>query len=334
MSAREGPVLALAGGVGGAKLAVGLAAALPPRRLAVLVNTADDLTLHGLRVSPDLDTVMYNLAGLADPEQGWGIAGDTTGALEMLARLGGPSWFRLGDRDLATHIRRTQRLAEGARLTEVTAELCAALGVEARVLPMTDSPVATRVQTPDGELEFQDYFVARGTRPPVSGVRFQGAEGAEATPEAARAIEEAALIVFCPSNPIVSIGPILAVGGIRERIRRARAPRVAVSPIVRGEALRGPAADMLRGLGHEVSAVGVAGILREFLDGFVLDEADERLLPRVEAMGLAARALPTVMSDPASKRRLAEGVLEFAASLRPSPGECYDAQKSPTPRRP
>lgn len=311
----SGPVAALAGGVGGAKLAVGLAAALPGGALSVIVNTADDLALHGLHISPDLDTVMYNLAGLADPQTGWGIAGDTAGALDLIGRYGGPTWFRLGDRDLATHIRRTQRLSEGARLTEVTAELCAALGVRARVLPMTDSPVATRVQTPEGELEFQDYFVARGTRPRVIGVRFQGAEEARPSPEAARAIEEARAIIFCPSNPIVSVGPILAVEGLRERILGARAPRVAVSPIVGGAALKGPAAEMLRSLGHEASAAGVAAILREHLDGFVLDERDSALLPRVEALGLAAKALPTVMTDPASKRRLAEGVLAFAAEL-------------------
>ncbi|MBI2178808.1 MAG: 2-phospho-L-lactate transferase [Candidatus Tectomicrobia bacterium] len=311
----SGPAAALAGGVGGAKLAVGLAAALPEGMLSVIVNTADDLALHGLHISPDLDTVMYNLAGLADPQTGWGIAGDTAGALDLIGRYGGPTWFRLGDRDLATHIRRTQRLSEGARLTEVTAELCAALGVRARILPMTDSPVATRVQTPGGELEFQDYFVARGTRPRVIGVRFQGAEEARPSPEAARAIEEARAIIFCPSNPIVSVGPILAVEGLRERILGARAPRVAVSPIVGGAALKGPAAEMLRSLGHEVSAAGVAAILREHLDGFVLDERDSALLPRVEALGLAAKALPTVMTDPASKRRLAEGVLAFAAEL-------------------
>ncbi|MBI2131452.1 MAG: 2-phospho-L-lactate transferase, partial [Candidatus Tectomicrobia bacterium] len=262
----SGPAAALAGGVGGAKLAVGLAAALPEGMLSVIVNTADDLALHGLHISPDLDTVMYNLAGLADPQTGWGIAGDTAGALDLIGRYGGPTWFRLGDRDLATHIRRTQRLSEGARLTEVTAELCAALGVRARILPMTDSPVATRVQTPGGELEFQDYFVARGTRPRVIGVRFQGAEEARPSPEAARAIEEARAIIFCPSNPIVSVGPILAVEGLRERILSARAPRVAVSPIVGGAALKGPAAEMLRSLGHEASAAGVAAILREHLD--------------------------------------------------------------------
>ncbi|MEE9240876.1 MAG: 2-phospho-L-lactate transferase [bacterium] len=312
----SGPVVALAGGVGGAKLAVGLAEVLPPGALSVVVNTADDLSLHGLHISPDLDTVMYNLGGLSDPDQGWGIAGDTTGALELLSRYGGPAWFRLGDRDMATHIRRTQRLSEGARLTEVTSELCASLNIRSRILPMTDAPVATRVQTPEGELEFQDYFVARGTRPRVSGVRFQGADTAEATPEVAAALQSAETIVFCPSNPIVSLGPILAIREISDLIENASAPRLAVSPIIGGAALRGPAAEMLQGLGHEVSAVGVAKIMQKYLDGFVVDEQDASLVSSLERLGIAARAVPTVMTDLSTKKDLAEEVLNFAGSLR------------------
>ncbi len=312
----SGPVVALAGGVGGAKLAVGLADELPPGDLTIIVNTADDLSLHGLHISPDLDTVMYNLAGLSDPEQGWGIAGDTTGALDLLARYGGPTWFRLGDRDMATHIRRTQRLSEGARLTEVTAELCASLNISSRVLPMTDAPVATRVQTPEGELEFQDYFVARGTRPRVSGVRFQGADTAKAAPEAVAAIRSAKTIVFCPSNPIVSLGPILAIRELSDLLENATSPRLAVSPIIGGAALRGPAAEMLEGLGHEVSALGVAKILRKYLDGFIFDERDATLLSSIEGLGIPARAVPTVMTDLPTKKALAEEVLNFADSLR------------------
>jgi LPPG:FO 2-phospho-L-lactate transferase len=312
----SGPVVALAGGVGGAKLAVGLAETLPPGALTVIVNTADDLSLHGLHISPDLDTVMYNLADLSDPEQGWGIAGDTTGALDLLGRYGGPTWFRLGDQDMATHIRRTQRLSEGARLTEVTAELCASLNISSRVLPMTDTPVATRIQTPEGELEFQDYFVARGTRPRVSGVRFQGADTAEATPEAVAAIRSAETIVFCPSNPIVSLGPILAIRELSDLLENATAPRLAVSPIIGGAALRGPAAEMLEGLGHEVSALGVAKIMRKYLDGFIFDEQDATLLPSLEDLGIPARAVPTVMTDLPTKIALAEEVLNFAGSLR------------------
>lgn len=312
----SGPVVALAGGVGGAKLAVGLAEALPPGALTVIVNTADDLSLHGLHISPDLDTVMYNLAGLSDPEQGWGIAEDTTGALDLLGRYGGPTWFRLGDRDMATHIRRTQRLSEGVRLTEVTKELCASLNISSRVLPMTDAPVATRVRTPEGELEFQDYFVARGTRPRVTGVRFQGAEAAAAAPEALAAIREAETIVFCPSNPIVSLGPILAIREISNLLENATAPRLAVSPIIGGAALRGPAAEMLEGLGHEVSALGVARIMRKYLDGFILDEQDAKLLSSLKTLEVAGRAVPTVMTDLTTKKALAEKVLDFADSLR------------------
>lgn len=311
------PVVALAGGVGGAKLAVGLAAALPPGALTVIVNTADDLTLHGLHISPDLDTVMYNLAGLSDSGQGWGIKDDTTGALDLLGRYGGPTWFRLGDIDMATHIRRTQRLSEGARLTEVTAELCSALDIQARVLPMTDSPVATRVMTPGGELEFQDYFVARGTRPHVTGVRFQGADSAEATPEVFDALREAKTIVYCPSNPIVSLGPILAIKGIREGLRKKpHRPRVGVSPIIGGAALRGPAAEMLKSLGHDVSALGAAKILREYLDAFVIDEEDAHLLASFEHSGIRARAAQSVMSDLSSKKHLAQEVLDFAENIR------------------
>ena len=207
-------------------------------------------------------------------------------------------------------------LAEGARLTEVTRELAASLGVKANILPMTDSSIATRVKTPEGELEFQDYFVARGTRPSVCGVRFQGADEARATPEVMRAFDESGAIVFCPSNPIVSIGPILAISDIHERLRGASAPRVGVSPIIGGAALRGPAAEMLRSLGHEVSALGVARILKDVLDGFVVDTEDEALVSSIEETGLRSIALPSIMSDLDSKKKLAQGVLAFASSVR------------------
>lgn len=317
----QGPVVALAGGVGGAKLAVGLAETLPPGALTVIVNTADDLTLHGLHISPDLDTVMYNLAGLSDPAQGWGIKGDTSGALELLGLYGGPTWFRLGDKDLATHIRRTQRLSEGARLTVVTAELCSALDIKSRVLPMTDSPVATRVQTPEGELEFQDYFVARGTRPKVTGIRFQGADEARATPEVLEAIRSAKTIVYCPSNPMVSLGPILAINDIGKKLQNLPGiPRVGVSPIIGGAALKGPAADMLNSLGHEVSALGVAEIMREYLDGYIFDDEDARLMPSFEERGIAAITAQSVMTDIPSKTALARVVLDFADKFRgPAP---------------
>jgi LPPG:FO 2-phospho-L-lactate transferase len=308
-------VVALAGGVGGAKLADGLYRVLPPEGLSVVVNTADDLDLHGLRVCPDLDTVLYTLAGLADPVQGWGIAGDTFCALDLLGRYGAPTWFRLGDRDLATHIRRTELLRGGARLTEVMRTLAHALGVHARLLPMCDEPVATRVRTPEGTLDFQEYFVRRHHADTVLGLEFAGIEEAHVTPDASAAVQEAVAIVLCPSNPFVSLGPLLAVPGMRSLLRRPGAPIVAISPIVAGQALRGPAAAMLRTLGHEPSALGVARLYSGFVHGFVLDEADRALAPQVEALGLRALVAPTVMSSPDDRRRLAAATLAFAQEL-------------------
>ncbi|MCI0346376.1 MAG: 2-phospho-L-lactate transferase, partial [Chloroflexi bacterium] len=258
----KGPPLtvALAGGVGGAKLAAGLRAHLG-ERLTVVVNTADDLERHGLLVSPDHDTVMYTLAGLANREWGWGLEGETFAASEMLARYGEETWFRLGDRDLATHIVRTRALRDGARLTDVSRQLTRALDVAATILPMTDAGVRTEVRTDDGWLEFQDYFVRLHQAPTVHEVRFDGIEAASVSPEVAAAFDAAELIVVAPSNPIVSIGPILAVPGLRAAIDAARARGVrviAVSPIIAGRALKGPADRMLASLGHEATALGVA----------------------------------------------------------------------------
>lgn len=309
-------VVALAGGVGGAKLADGLYRTLPPDALTVIVNTADDLDMHGLRICPDLDTVLYTLSGLADPAQGWGIAGDTYDTLEQLDRYGAPTWFRLGDRDFATHIRRTALLRDGARLTEVADTLARALDVRARLLPMCDEPVATQVRTPDGVLSFQDYFVRRHHGDTVLGVEFDGIDAACVTDEARGAIMEATAIVFCPSNPFVSVAPILAVPGLRDCLRDAGAPIVAVSPIVGGEALRGPAAAMLRALGHEVSALGVARLYQGLVHGFVLDEADRDFAPAVEVLGMRALVAPTVMRAPEDRRRLAGAVLSFARETR------------------
>jgi len=308
-------IVALAGGVGGAKLAQGLALALPPRSVAVVVNTADDFDLYGLRICPDLDTVLYTLAGIADPVQGWGVAGDTTRTLAAIARYGREPWFKLGDQDFATHILRTERLRQGASLTVVTAELAAALGVESRLLPMSDDPVATMVDTPDGRLGFQDYFVARRQRDDVLGVVFDGIEAARPTTEVGMALAAADLVVLCPSNPIVSVGPILAVPGLRAVVERAPAPVVAVSPIVGGRALKGPADRMLATLGHEVSAVGVAALYQGLIDGLVVDEADRPLVPRIEALGIAALVTATVMGGAEDRRRLAAEVVAFGRSL-------------------
>ena len=316
MATARRPVVLLAGGVGGAKLAAGLASRLGGR-LAVVVNTADDLERHGLLVCPDHDTVLYTLAGLADREQGWGLAGETFAAAAMLERLGEETWFRLGDRDLATHLVRTRLLREGRRLTEVAAFLAARLGVRAAILPMTDAPVRTMIRTDDGWLDFQEYFVHRHQAPEVHEVTFRGVDSSAATPEVLAAIERAAAIVIGPSNPVVSIGPILAVPGVLEALAAARSagrPIVAVSGIVAGQALRGPADRMLRSLGHEPSALGVARLYRDVATAFVLDTLDAALEPSVGRLGLRTRVADTVMTDDASRARLAATVLDVGGA--------------------
>ncbi len=308
-------VVALAGGVGGAKLAAGLEAALWPGDLSVVVNTADDFDIWGLRVCPDLDTVMYTLAGLANPETGWGIKNDSFAALDMISAYGEDAWFRLGDRDLATHILRTQRLRAGTRLTEVTAGLAAALGVRSALLPMCDEPVATALKTRAGLLDFQEYFVRRGQRDEVLDVELRGIENARVPAEVDRAIDEAEAIVFCPSNPIVSLGPILAVPGMRELLAGSPAPKVAVSPIVSGRALKGPADKMLRSLGHEVSAMGVARMYSGLVDGFVIDRVDREERAQISALGMRVLATDAVMRDEADRERMAREVLRFCSGL-------------------
>jgi LPPG:FO 2-phospho-L-lactate transferase len=298
-------VVALAGGVGGAKLAHGLALALPAEDLTVIVNTGDDFEYLGLPISPDLDTVMYTLAGLANPVTGWGQAGETWSFLAALERLGGETWFRLGDRDLATHVERRRRLAAGERLTQVTHGFCRALGVGPRLLPMSDDPLRTRVQTDEGELAFQEYFVHRQCRPRVSGFRFEGQ--ARPTPEVLAALEQADRIVICPSNPFVSVGPILHLPGVRERME-AR-PGVAVTPIVGGQALKGPAGKMLAELGLPVSPVAVAKTYAGLISSFVLDVVDAALEPAIAALGLRVLVTDTVMRDEADRARLAREVI-------------------------
>jgi LPPG:FO 2-phospho-L-lactate transferase len=310
-------IVALAGGVGGAKMSQGLLHAFDDVELTVVVNTADDFELFGLRISPDLDTVMYTLGEIANPATGWGIAGDTRGTLDGIAAYGVETWFLIGDRDFATDILRTAWLREGQRLTEVTRRLSDGLGIEAKIVPMTDDPVATMVQTPDGELTFQDYFVRRQQQDVVTGVTFTGIEQASATQEALDAIESAELIVFCPSNPIVSIGPLLAIPELRAAVERSRAPRIAVSPIVAGKALKGPADKMLASLGYEASAASVASILRPLIDGYVLDERDADAIPAIESLGLPAQALQTIMGGRDDRARLGREVIEFGLSLRP-----------------
>ena len=304
-------VTALAGGVGGAKLAHGLQSVLDPGELSVVINTGDDLEVFGLDVAPDLDTVLYTLAGLANPDTGWGVAGDTWTALEMLGRYGEPTWFRIGDADLATHVRRTALLRAGHTRTAAAVDMARALGVATRLLPMSDDPVRTRVQTDAGLLDFQTYFVARGQRDDVRAIVLDGIDAARPTEAVLTALHDAETIVFAPSNPLVSIGPILAVSGLRDAVERAVVPRLAVSPIVAGRALRGPADRMLASLGHEPTALGVARLYVGLVDAFVLDEADAALASDIEALGMRAVVAPTVMVTDADRAALARRLVEL-----------------------
>ena len=308
-------VVALAGGVGGAKLAAGLQDALPSGDLTVVVNTADDFDLWGLHICPDLDTVMYTLAGVANPETGWGMEAETFEALDMLARYGEDPWFRLGDRDLATHILRTSRLRSGQNLTEVTGALSDALGIPSHILPMCDEPVSTVLDTPSGRLEFQEYFVRRGQRDEVRGITLRGIEEARPSDAVLDALMGAEAIVFCPSNPVVSIGPILAVPGMRGAIATSPAPKVAVSPIIGGRALKGPADRMLASLGHDVSATGVARMYRDLVGGMVIDHTDEAEREDTSALGMDVLVTDAVMRDGPDRERLAREVLGFVGSL-------------------
>jgi LPPG:FO 2-phospho-L-lactate transferase len=308
--------VALAGGVGGAKLVWGLAQALPPERLTIVVNTADDFQHVGLHISPDLDTVMYTLADLANPETGWGLRDETGSMLHMLARYGGPTWFRLGDRDLATHLLRSQWLREGFPLTWVTRELSMLLGVRQTILPMTDAPVRTIVHTKAGRLPFQEYFVLHRWQPAVESIQFEGIENAQPTQDVVSALRDADAIVFCPSNPFVSLDPILALPAMRRIIAASRAPKVAVTPIVGGQALKGPAAKMMRELGLEVSAPGVAQRYQDVLTGFVLDGQDQHLKTSIAFdLGIPTIVTDTIMNTDEDRVRLAQEVLEFATQL-------------------
>ncbi|HBY92871.1 MAG TPA: 2-phospho-L-lactate transferase, partial [Chloroflexi bacterium] len=307
-------IVALAGGVGGARLVEGLQQ-LVGSRLTVIGNVADDTELWGLHISPDLDTVMYTLAGIANEETGWGIAGDTWQSFEMLAHYGAEPWFRLGDRDLATHLLRTALLRSGATLTEVTTRLARALGVQAHLLPVTNAPLRTIVLTDEGELAFQEYFVHRRWQPRLLGLRVEGADQAGLTPAALAALDAAATVVLCPSNPFVSIAPLLAVEPLPARLRVLKAagvPVVAVSPIVGGQALKGPAAKMFAELGEEPTALAVARRYTDFLSHFLLDVRDADQIDAVRALGLVVGAADTIMLDREGRRRVAAAALALA----------------------
>jgi LPPG:FO 2-phospho-L-lactate transferase len=307
-------VVALSGGIGGAKLALGLYRRLPADSLMVVCNTGDDFEHLGLSISPDLDTVLYTLAGIANPETGWGRAGETWTFMQALEQLAGESWFRLGDGDLATHVERTRRLMAGESLSAISDDFRRRLGVRARVLPMCDQPVRTMVETKDGGLPFQRYFVERRCEPEVLGFEFRGADEASPTPALHEALagESLEAVVICPSNPFISIDPILAVPGLRAAIAACPAPVVAVSPIIGGRAVKGPTAKMMAELGVPAGARAVAEHYGDLLDGFVLDAADAEA---ARAIGIPCLCTPILMADDEDKRRLAAEVLAFARRI-------------------
>ena len=300
----------LAGGVGAARLLRGMVEVVPPTELTAVVNVGDDTDLHGLHISPDLDTVMYTLADAINPETGWGLNGESWRVMESLGRLGGVTWFNLGDQDLATHLYRTQRLAEHAPLGAVTAELTERFDVGVRLLPVTDDSLRTRLRLVDGgEVGFQEYFVKLHHDVAVEGVRFEGAGASLPGPGVLEAITEASVVIVCPSNPVVSIDPLLAVPGIRDALTARRDDVIAVSPIVAGAALKGPADRLLVEMGFESSVVGVARWYASWVATLVIDEADEALAPAVEAVGVRCIVTPTIMSDIARSAHLAQVVL-------------------------
>lgn len=307
-------ITALAGGVGAAKLLQGLVQAVDPREVAVIVNTGDDAEFYGLHVSPDLDIITYTLAGIVDESKGWGVKGDTFHCLEMLRRYGYETWFMLGDRDLATHIHRTLLLKRGLRLSEVTDLIRKSLGVKARIIPMTDDRVGTYIVTDKGTMHFQEYLVKRGARDRVVNVVFKGIENAKPAPGVIESILESEGIVICPSNPIVSIGPILSIKGVREALKRTEAKVVGISPIVGGATIKGPADKLMRGLGIEVSAYGVAQLYSDFLDYFIIDNVDRALAERIENLGIKVIVTNTIMRSMEDKVRLARLVVDIIKS--------------------
>ncbi|WP_295870824.1 2-phospho-L-lactate transferase [uncultured Zhongshania sp.] len=317
-TAFSGGVLALSGGVGGAKLCRGLAAVLAAEQLTIVANTGDDFDYWDLRICPDLDSVMYALADLNDEERGWGLRDETWRTLIAMRRLGGDEWFQIGDQDLATHMLRTQLMAAGETLSTATQRIATGLGICHTLLPMTEQPVATKVNTAQGWLDFQHYFVRDKCEPEVLDLRFEGVDSAELNPLVSQMLTDASLaaIVVCPSNPFVSIDPILSLPDCRRLLKASSAPVIAVSPIIAGRAVKGPAAKMMRELDMPATALAVAEYYGDLLDGFVLDEADAEYMDDIAAMGLAVCVAPSLMTDMESKISLAKEVLAFAASLR------------------
>lgn len=309
-SAGKAMITALAGGVGAARFLTGLVKLVNEKDLSIIVNTGDDIELFGLHISPDVDIVVYTLAGVVDETRGWGIKGDTFQCLEALRKLGQEVWFALGDRDLATHIFRTNLLKEGRKLSEVTAEVTRALGLNVVILPMTDDKFETRIVTKDGSIHFQEFLVKRGAKDEVFGVEFLGADTAKPATGVIDAVINAELVIVCPSNPVVSIGTILALQGVRDALKRTDAKKVAVSPIVAGAPVKGPADKLLKGVGLEVSAFSVAELYADFIDTFILDVADSAEKEKIEKLGVKVKVANTIMRTLEDKVRLAKTVLE------------------------
>lgn len=303
-------ITSLAGGVGAARFITGLVKLVSEKDLSIIVNTGDDIELFGLHISPDVDIVTYTLAGIVDEEKGWGIRGDTFNCLEALKKFNGGTWFNLGDKDLATHIFRTNLLRSGLKLSEVTARLSRLLGLDVTILPMTDDKFETRVLIEEGSVHFEEYFVKRGGKDEVLGVEFLGSDKAKPAAGVLESIRDAERVIVCPSNPIVSIGTILAVNGVRDALRSADAKKVAISPIIAGAPVKGPADKLLLGLGFDVSAYSVAKLYSDFLDTFVLDVADSAERGRIEKLGIEVKVTNTIMKSLEDKIELARTVLE------------------------
>lgn len=311
----DGKIVALCGGVGGAKLALGLSRVVAPGDLTIIINTGDDWTHLGLEISPDIDTTTYTLAGLNDDERGWGLKGETWNFMAALKRLGGEDWFALGDHDLATHVERTRRKAAGETLSAITADFARRLGVAPTLIPMSDDPVRTIVETKDGPLAFQDYFVRQQAQPAVTALKYDRAREAHIAPAASEALASADLVIVCPSNPWLSIAPILEAGDMRARLTALRCPIIVVTPLIAGRAIKGPTAKLMGELGLEVSATSVARFYADIVDGYLLDETDAALAPEIEALGLKVATAQTLMTDLDEKVALAKAVIAFGRTL-------------------
>lgn len=309
-------ITALAGGVGAAKLIDGLSSIVPPEELTIIVNTGDDCDFHGLHISPDLDIIIYTLAGLVDEEKGWGIRNDTFNCLEMLGVYGHDTWFRLGDKDLATHIHRTMMLRSGYKLSEVTRDICTKLHLKQRIIPMTDDYFATKIKTDMDTIHFQEYLVKRGSVDVIREIVYDGVENAKPAPGVIESIIGAEVVIICPSNPLVSIGTILVVRGVRQALRETKAKKVAVSPIIGGAVVKGPADKMMKYLGIEVSALGVAKLYSDFLDIFVIDEVDAQLVHEIEKLGIKTITTNTLMKTKDDRIRLAKFILDVASTYK------------------